>query len=67
MTTNSNRFTQLRWLQNVVCISALIGAGLLIALGLVGYGSSDRVWMVAAGFSVLFVVVMFMTFAPLIL
>ncbi len=67
MTTNSDRFTQIRWLQNVACISALIGAGLLIALGLVGYGSSDRVWMVAAGFSMLFLVVMFMTFAPLIL
>ncbi|MGB2985608.1 MAG: hypothetical protein WBE26_06965 [Phycisphaerae bacterium] len=63
----SGRFSQLRWLQNLVCVAALIGAVVLIGLGIIGYGSSLSVWMVAAGAFALLVVIMWMTSVPLIL
>lgn len=64
------RFSQLRWLQNVVSVCGIIGGLALLGLGVVGYGSSENAanaWMVAAGGFVLIVVIMFMTFAPLLL
>ncbi|MGD2108542.1 MAG: hypothetical protein PVI86_04030 [Phycisphaerae bacterium] len=64
------RFSQLRWLQNLVSVCGLIGAIALMGLGVIGYGSSENavnVWMVAAGAFALIVVVMLMTFAPLLL
>lgn len=66
----SERFAQLRWLQSVACISALVGGLILVALGLVGYGASPRAgsaWLVAAGVFVVFVAVITMTFVPLVL
>ena len=67
MPTGPERFSQLRWLQNVLFIAAMVGAAVLIGLGVVGYGSSPGVWLIAAGGFVLFTVVMWMTFAPLLL
>lgn len=64
----SERFPQLRWIQNFSCVLGIIGAVVLIGLGLIGYGSTDpNVWMVVAGAFGLFVVVMVLTLAPLIL
>ncbi len=67
MTYSNERFSQLRWLQTALCIAAVIGGGLLVALGLIGYGDRASVWMIAAGTFAIFVVVMAMTFAPLML
>jgi len=61
------RFSQLRLLQTLACLSALIGAGLLVALGIVGYGSSLSVWLTSAGAFGLFVAIMLMTITPLLL
>lgn len=64
------RFSQLRWLQNVVCVTAIVGSVILIGLGIVRYASSGEVasaWMIAAGGFVLFIAVMLMTLTPLIL
>lgn len=66
MSYSNGRFSQLRWLQTVLCLAAVVGAGLLIVLGLTGYGSNPAVWMAAAGAFGLFVVVIAMTFAPLL-
>ncbi len=63
----STRFSQLRWLQNAVCVAAILGAVLLVGLGLAGYGSSPKVWLVAAGLFVLLIVLLAMIFAPLLL
>ncbi len=70
MTLPPGRFSQLRWLQNVVSVCGIIGALVLMGLGIVGYGSSEsaaNVWMVAAGGFVLILMIMLMTFAPLLL
>ena len=67
MTAPTGRFSQLRWLQNVITVSAMIGAAILIGLGIIGYGSSTGVWMVAAGVVVLFTAIRVMTVTPLIL
>lgn len=64
------RFSQLRWLQNIMCLAAMIGAFMLIGFGVSGYGSLDRapnIWMIAAGGFALFIAVMLLTFVPLIL
>ncbi len=63
-------FSQVRWLQNVVCVMATVGSVALIGLGLVGYmssGSAASAWMIAAGGFSLFIAIMVMTFAPLAL
>ncbi len=67
MATSEGRFAQLRWLQSVVAIGAIVGAAVLMALGLAGFGSSAGVWMVALGAVILFAAVWLMTIAPLIL
>ncbi|MCH7839628.1 MAG: hypothetical protein IID38_05270 [Planctomycetes bacterium] len=67
MPTTPGRFSRLRWLQNALCVAALVGAAILIGLGLTGVASSPGVWMVAAGSFVLFLVILLMTFAPLLL
>jgi hypothetical protein len=61
------RFSQLRGLQNVVCVVATVGAVIVIAAGILGYGSSSGGWMVAAGAFALFVVLMSMISFPLAL
>ncbi len=61
------RFSQLRWLQNLVCVAGMVGAVALIWLGLVGYGSSVTVWMVAAGSFVFFAAIVILTVVPLLL
>ena len=70
MAVAPGRFSQLRWLQNVACVTAIVGSVILIGLGIVRYASSGVVvtaWMIAAGGFVLFIAVMLMTLTPLIL
>jgi len=67
VTAPTARFSQIRWLQNVITVSAMIGAAILMGLGLIGYGSSTGVWIFAAGAVVLFAAIWLMTVTPLIL
>jgi len=67
MTIPPGRFSQLRWIQNAACIVGMIGALALCVLGLAGYGSSDIVWMIAAGGFAFFWAVIILTFVPLLL
>lgn len=67
MPLTPNRFSQLRWLQTVVFVVALVGALLMIGLGLTGYGNSGGVWMAAGGVFSLLLFVVLMTFAALVL
>lgn len=67
MPTTPERFSQLRWLQNVLFIAAMIGAATLIGLGMIGYGGSPSLWLIAAGGFLLFTIVLWMTFSPLLL
>ncbi len=70
MPISPGRFSQLRWLQNVVCIAAILGSIVLIGLGIVGYappGGMTSTWLIALGGFVGFIAIMLMTFAPLAL
>ncbi len=67
MTLPSERFSQLRWLQNLVCIVALVGSGALVLAGLLGYGDSPKFWLVVAGGFGLFITLMMMILTPLLL
>ncbi len=67
MSVTPGRFSQLRWLQTTVFVTALIGSLILIGLGLSGEGSNAAVWMVGAGVFVFLLMVVLMTFAPLLL
>ena len=60
------RFSQLRWLQNITCIIGLLGAVILMILGVAGYGQSSSLWMFAVGAISLGVIVLVMTMAPLL-
>lgn len=66
MSTPSDRFTELRWLQNLIAVCAIILALILIGLGLIGYGATAGVWLFAAGAVVLFAAIWLMTVTPLI-
>jgi len=61
------RFSQLRWLQVLVCVCAIIGAGALIGLGMLGYGSSASVWLSSAGALILFLAIIILTITTLML
>ena len=67
MPISPGRFSQLRWLQNTVCITAVFGSLVIVLLGVLGYGGSSGVQLVVAGGFFLFVAVMMMTFVPLLL
>lgn len=67
MTLPTGRYSQLHWIQNFVAATAMIGAAILIVLGIIGRGDSPRVWMVAAGGVVLVAAIWLMAVAPLIL
>ena len=61
------RFSRVRWLQNVACALAMLGALTLIVLGLAGYGDSGSTWMIVAGGFLAFAAVIVLTFVPLLL
>ena len=66
MPTPPVRFSQLRWLHNAACIVFLVLAVVLIALGALGFGSSPKLWMVAAGGLFLLLSITQMTVMPLL-
>lgn len=61
------RFSQLRWLQAAVCLLALLGAGVTIGLGLLGYGQNPNTLLIVAGGFVFFLALISWTFVPLVL
>lgn len=61
------RFSQLRWLYNITCVTAMVGAGVVMLLGLAGKGSSPDLWLILAGAFLLFVAIMMMTVLPLLI
>ena len=70
MAAVSGRFSQLRWLQNLTCVTAIVGSVILIGLGIVKYATSGQiagVWMIVVGGFVLFIAIMLMTLTPLLL
>lgn len=67
MNYDPDRFSHIRSLQSAVGVVALLGGFLLAGLGVLGYGDSVRVWMVASGLFVLLVAIAFMTFSPILL
>jgi hypothetical protein len=70
MLTPPERFSKLRWLQQAACITALLGAVVLMLLGLLGVGTSKAasgVWLFAFGGLLAFLSILFMTFVPLLL
>ncbi len=67
MPPSQERFSQLRWLHNVVSACAIIGALVLIGLGLVGSKASSSGWLAVAGLFVLFLTVLFMIGMALVL
>ncbi len=66
MPTPPVRFSQLRWLHNAACVVFLIVALVLIGLGLLGFGSSLDLWMVAGGSLILLLSITQMTVMPLL-
>ncbi len=67
MSPAPTRFSRLRWLHTFVCLLAIVGACVLVGMGLVGFESSIRVWLIAAGGFVLFVALVLMTIMPLLI
>ena len=68
--SSPERFSQLRWLQNVACIVTAVGAMVVIGMGVVGFGSpsgTSTAWMIVAGGFTLFLAVAAMTTFPLVL
>jgi hypothetical protein len=70
MALSAGRFSRLRWIQNAACVIAILGAIILIGLGIAGSASPEglsRVWLIVGGGVVLFISVMLMTITPLLL
>lgn len=67
MASPTGRFSQIRWLQNVIAVAAMIAAAVLMGLGIIGYGQSAGIWMFAAGGVILLASLWLMTISPLIL
>ncbi|MGB0714887.1 MAG: hypothetical protein ACPGXK_03360 [Phycisphaerae bacterium] len=61
------RFSQLRWIHNAGCVLLMVGALVLIVLGLAGYGQAPNFWLVIAGGFCLFTSIIQMTVMPLLL
>jgi hypothetical protein len=67
MAYQPQRFAQLRWLQLITCVFALLSGGALIALGLMADDGAKAVWLLAAGAFGLFLGIMWMTLTPVLL
>jgi hypothetical protein len=67
MVGRPGRFSQLRWLQTVVCVAGMVGALGLLGLAITGHASSAGVWMAAAACFVLLWSIVTLTTFPLLL
>ncbi len=54
------RFSQFRWLYNLICVAALIGAGFVFVSGLAGHDATSATWMAVAGGFAIFVFAIFL-------
>jgi len=66
MATPPVRFSQLRWLHNAACALGIMGGGVVMLLGLAGFGRSSDLWMVLAGAFAVLLTVAVMTLMPLL-
>lgn len=67
MPRSPGHFSQLRGLQNVTCVLAMLLGAALIGMGVLREAAAEqRAWLVAGGGFILFLAIMFMTFAPLV-
>jgi tetratricopeptide (TPR) repeat protein len=65
----SDRFSQVRGLQSVACVVAMVFGAVLAVAGVVrsaGSGGAADVWMIAAGALMVFLAVMFLTLTPML-
>lgn len=67
MYSSPGRFSQLRWLQTIVCLLAILGGLLLIGLGLIDADVSARSWFLVVGAVILFLSIVVLSFTPLLL
>lgn len=61
------RFSQLRWLQMIACVATMVGAIVLIGLGILGRETSASVWLLAAGGFTFFLALMWLSLSPLLI
>lgn len=70
MSLPPGRFSQLRFLQTLVCVLAMISGGVLIGVGLLGIGADDntglRIAFVAAGGFVIFLAIVVLAITALL-
>lgn len=70
MADSPERRSQFRWLYGAIGAIVVIGAMVLVGLGIIGYGSSTRaadVWMIVAGCFLFFVAIVLLSLMPTIL
>jgi len=67
MSLPPERFSQLRWLHNAVCVVALIGSACAIFAGVIGIDTTSSTWLFVAGGAMLLVVLTLATLMPLLL
>ncbi len=67
MSLPPERFSQLRWLHNAVCVVALIGAACAIGAGVIGFTATSSTWLFVVGGAMLLVVLTLATLMPLLL
>jgi len=67
MSIPPERFSQLRWLHNAVCVVALIGAACAIGAGVLGFAANSSTWLFVVGGAMLLVVLTLATLMPLLL
>lgn len=63
----SGRFSQLRMLQTIACVGAILFGLALVGLALMGYGDSPKLWMVSAGLFFVFLACVALILTPLLL
>jgi len=64
---SSGRFSQLRVLQTIACVGAMLFGLALVGLALMGYGDSAKLWMVSAGIFLVFLSGVSLILTPLLL
>ncbi len=65
--SSGNRFSQLRMLQTVACVGAVLFGVALVGLALMGYADSPKLWMVSAGVFLVFLATVVFILTPLLL
>lgn len=67
MSSPPPRFSQLRWLQNVTCVAAVLAGMALFLVGLFDSDLTPRFWVMLTGGAVVFVAIVVLSTTPLLL